>query len=74
MRAVVYTRFGAPEVLRLVEVPTPIPKPDEVLVRIHAATVTSAESGMRQGRPLWGRVVLGFTRPRRRMRTLGTEL
>jgi NADPH:quinone reductase-like Zn-dependent oxidoreductase len=70
----VYTRFGGPEVLRLVELPAPAPKHDEVLIRIHATTVTSAEAGMRRGRPLWGRVILGLTRPRRAMRTLGIEL
>ncbi len=74
MRAVVYSRFGPPDVLRLTDVPTPTPKHDEVLIRIHATTVTSAESGMRQGRPLWGRAIIGFTRPRRSMRTLGIEL
>ncbi len=74
MRAVVYSRFGPPDVLRLTDVPTPAPKHDEVLIRIHATTVTSAESGMRQGRPLWGRAIIGFRRPRRSMRTLGIEL
>ncbi|WP_230416017.1 NAD(P)-dependent alcohol dehydrogenase [Micromonospora tarapacensis] len=74
VRAVVYTKFGPPEVLRLVERPTPEPKPNEVLIRVHATTVTSAESGMRQGRPLWGRVIIGLTGPRRAMRTLGIEL
>jgi NADPH2:quinone reductase len=74
MRAVVYTRFGAPEVLRLVEVPEPVPRRDEVMIRVHATTVTSAEVGMRKGQPAWGRVIIGFTRPRRRMRTLGIEL
>lgn len=73
MRAVIHTRFGSPDVLRLVEVATPSPKPREVLVRIHATTVTSAETMMRQGRPLWGRVILGFIAPRRRLRTLGLE-
>jgi NADPH2:quinone reductase len=74
MRAVVYSRFGPPDVLRLTEAPIPTPKHDEVLIRIHATTVTSAETAMRQGRPLWGRVIIGFTRPRRSMRTLGIEL
>jgi NADPH2:quinone reductase len=74
MRAVVYDRFGPPDVLRLEEVDKPVPGDDEVLVRIHASTVTSAEIMMRTGRPLWGRVVLGFRRPRRKMRRLGLEL
>lgn len=74
MRAIVYDRFGPPEVLRLEEVGKPTPRDDEVLIRIHASTVTAAECMMRSGRPLWGRVVLGFRRPRRKMRTLGLEL
>jgi len=39
-----------------------------------ATTVTAAESAMRQGLPLWGRAIIGFFGPRRRFRTLGTEL
>ena len=74
MRAVVYHRFGPPEVLALTERPDPTPKPDQVRVRIRATTVTAAEAAMRRGEPLWGRVLIGFTRPRRRFRTLGTEL
>lgn len=74
MRAVVYDRFGPPEVLRIEDVPKPVPGDDEVLIRVRASTVTSAECLMRAGRPLWGRVVLGFRRPRRMMRGLGLEL
>jgi NADPH:quinone reductase-like Zn-dependent oxidoreductase len=74
MRAVVYDRFGSPDVLRVEDVEKPVPGDDEVLIRVHASTVTSAECLMRTGRPLWGRVVLGFLRPRRRMRRLGLEL
>ncbi len=74
MKAVVYDRFGPPNVLEVRDVPRPTPGDDEVLVRIHATTVTTAEADMRRGRPLWGRVALGFLRPHRRMRTLGTEL
>lgn len=74
MKAIVYERFGSPEVLEIREVPTPMPRDDEVLIRIRATTVTAAEAAMRRGRPLWGRIVIGLTRPRKRMRTLGTEL
>ncbi|GIH93941.1 NAD(P)-dependent alcohol dehydrogenase [Planobispora siamensis] len=74
MRAAVYTRFGPPEVLTLRQVPKPEPRKDEVLIRVRAMTVTSAECAMRRGEPLWGRVVLGFFRPRAGMRRLGTEL
>jgi NADPH:quinone reductase-like Zn-dependent oxidoreductase len=74
MKKAVYTRFGPPEVLKVRETETPSPRDDEVLVRIHATTVTAAEAAMRRGRPLWGRVILGIVRPRKRMQTLGTEL
>lgn len=74
MRAAVYTKFGPPEVLELRDVPKPAPASDEVLIRVHATTVTSAEAAMRRGEPLWGRVVLGIFRPRLRMRVLGIEL
>ena len=74
MKAVVYDRFGPPDVLHLRDLPTPRPDDDEVLIRIRATTVTAAEADMRRGRPLWGRVIIGFVRPRRRMRVLGTEL
>ena len=74
MRAAVYTWFGSPEVLELRDIPKPTPARDEVLVRVRATTVTSAEAAMRRGQPLWGRVVIGLFRPRARMRVLGIEL
>lgn len=73
MKAAVYARFGPPEVLEVREITTPTPADDEVLVEVHATTVTAAEAAMRRGRPLWGRVIIGFFRPRHRMRTLGIE-
>lgn len=71
MKAIVYKEYGPPDVLRLEEVERPIPGDDEVLVKVHATTATSAEGMMRRGEPLWGRVILGLGRPRRK--TLGLE-
>lgn len=73
MRAMAYRRYGPPEVLEQVELPTPAPGGDQVLIRVHATTVTSAESGMRQGLPRWGRIILGPFTPRRGVRVLGLE-
>jgi NADPH2:quinone reductase len=74
MKAVTYSRFGPPDVLAVEDVAEPTPRANEVLVEIHATTVTSAEAAMRRGEPLWGRVIIGFFAPRKRMRTLGIEL
>ena len=66
MRAVVYDRYGAPEVLRVEDVERPEPKDDEVLVRVHATTVTQTDCHMRRARPLIWRFMLGLRRPKRR--------
>lgn len=72
MRAVVYTEYGVPEVLQIQEVEKPTPKNNEVLIRVHATSVTAACCMVRKGEPRWGRVILGLTKPSRRI--IGTEL
>lgn len=74
MKAVVYTRFGPPDVLELRDVPKPVPRPNEVLIKVRATTATTAECLMRAGKPLWGRVIIGFRAPRKKLRTLGLEI
>jgi len=49
MRAVVLTEFGGPEVLRLTEVPVPVPAADELLVRVHATALNRADLLQRRG-------------------------
>ncbi len=71
MRAVVYEKYGAPDVLRLEEVERPVPKDDEVLVRIHATTVTRTDCGMRGAEPFFIRCFTGLRRPKRKI--LGSE-
>ena len=72
MRAVVHDRYGPPEVLRVDEVERPVPKEDEVLVRIHASTVTRGDAmGVRSAEYRFTRVFTGIRRPRRT--SLGTE-
>jgi NADPH:quinone reductase-like Zn-dependent oxidoreductase len=72
MRAVVHDRYGPPEVLRVGEVERPMPKEDEVLVRVHASTVTRGDTmGVRGVEYRFTRLFTGIRRPRRT--TLGTE-
>ena len=72
MRAVVFDTYGAPEVLRLEEVERPVPKADEVRVKIHATTVTRSDCAVRAGKPFISRFFTGLRRPKQRI--LGTEL
>ncbi len=74
MKAVVFSEYGSPDVLALSDVALPVPRDGEVLIRIHATTVTAAECLMRQGRPIWGRIIIGLRKPRKGIRTLGMEL
>ncbi|MBR9776621.1 MAG: NAD(P)-dependent alcohol dehydrogenase [Cytophagales bacterium] len=64
MKAVITTGYGSPEVFKLDQVAKPDPKANEVLVRIHASSVTKADSMMRTGKPYIGRLFLGLSKPK----------
>jgi NADPH:quinone reductase-like Zn-dependent oxidoreductase len=72
MKAIVYTNYGAPDVLQLKEVEKPIPKDNEVLIRVYATTVTSGDCAFRSGDPFMARFYTGLRKPKRPI--LGTEL
>jgi NADPH:quinone reductase-like Zn-dependent oxidoreductase len=73
MRAITYSNYGSPDVLRLEDVPQPVPKDDEVLIKVRAAEATKSDCEMRSFKfsvkwfwlPL--RIALGVTKPRRRI-------
>ncbi len=77
MKAYVCTKYGPPEVLELREVPKPIPKDDEVLIKVRATTVSSGDWRVRsrdvpRGFGFLARLALGWSAPRQPI--LGTEL
>ncbi len=79
MRAVVYEKYGPPDVLQIREIEKPAPGDNEVLVKIHATTVTIGDTIMRSlnlpihgWQKLMGRLILGWHKPRRHI--LGMEL
>lgn len=64
MKAAVITKYGGPEVLQVKEVVKPTPKENELLIKVRAASITTAETMMRSGTPKMARLFLGLNRPK----------
>lgn len=64
MRAITRAAYGSPDVLRFEEVTTPQPKDDEVLIRVHAASVNAADWHLLRGEPFLVRFAFGLTKPK----------
>jgi NADPH:quinone reductase-like Zn-dependent oxidoreductase len=73
MKAIVYKKYGSPNVLEPSEVEKPTPEPNEVLIRVFATTVTSADCMMRRGDTFLSRILLGLFKPMGKFQILGTE-
>lgn len=71
MKAAVRTRYGPPEVVRILEIEKPAPKDGEVLIKVHATTVNRTDCGIRAAKPSILRLFLGLGKPR--VTIIGTE-
>ena len=63
MRAVVYSRYGSPDVLRIEDVEKPTPKDDEVLIAVRASSVNPLDWHFMRGTPYLARIMMGFGKP-----------
>ena len=67
MKAIVYTKYGPPDVLQLKEVEKPTPKDDEVLVKVHAASVNAMDYRFLTGTPYLARIMAGLLKPKHKV-------
>jgi NADPH:quinone reductase-like Zn-dependent oxidoreductase len=65
MKAVVYDRYGSPDVLELTEIDQPVVRPDQVLVRVRAASLNPADWHFMRGLPYLVRLINGLRKPRK---------
>jgi NADPH:quinone reductase-like Zn-dependent oxidoreductase len=72
MKAIVFTKYGSPDVLELKEVEKPTPKADEVLIRVHAASLNDWDWGALQGADFVNRLIFGLLKPKKQI--LGSDI
>ena len=71
MKAIVYTKYGPPDVLRLKEVAKPVPDDNEVLINVHATTVNRTDTATIRAKPFFARLLTGLFKPKKQIP--GTE-
>ena len=72
MKAIVYHNYGSPDVLNLEEVQKPAPNADEVLIKVHAASVNAADWRLMRGEPFFVRLESGLLKPKNKI--LGADI
>ncbi len=72
MKAIVYTKYGPPDVLQIKEVEKPTPKDNEVLIKVHAASVNDWDWGLLRGKPFVNRLLFGLLKPK--IKILGVDI
>ena len=71
MKAAVYYKYGPPNVIQLEEIEKPVPRPDEILIRNYAATVSTVDSIFRKGDSFFARMATGMLKPKNKI--LGSD-
>lgn len=71
MKAVIYTKYGGPEVLQIKEIEKPIPNDNEVLIKVHAVSINDWDSGLLSGDPI-NRIMFGLFKPKKNI--LGSDI
>lgn len=74
MKAIAFTQYGSPDGLELKEIPKPVPKDDEVLIRVHASSVNSWDWEFLNGTPFVNRLMFGFLKPKPGKQVLGADI
>lgn len=73
MKAIIYEKYGSPDVLHLAEVEKPVPKDDEILIKIRAVSINGSDKENLIGKPLYARMA-GLTKPAPASRILGSDI
>lgn len=74
MKAMVFTKYGSPDVLHLTEVPKPTPEDDKVLIKVHASSINSWDWEFLSGRSMLNRLFFGLHTPKRTKRIPGSDV
>ena len=64
MKAAFYNQYGSPDVIQVKEIDKPVPKENEILIKIHASSVNTVDCTFRKGNEFFARLFTGITKPK----------